>query len=46
MMWAFLTGLLLLAGAHYSATSYTLRLAHQADIEKDREAMRAAESQS
>ncbi len=31
MMWAFLTGLLLLAGAHYSATSYTLRLAHEAD---------------
>ena len=27
MMWAFLTGLLLLAGAHYSATRYTLRLA-------------------
>lgn len=33
MMWAFLTGLLLLAGAHYSATSYTLKLAHQADVE-------------
>jgi len=35
MMWAFLTGLLLLAGAHYSATSYTLRLVHQADLEAD-----------
>ncbi|MBT9332784.1 YihY/virulence factor BrkB family protein [Paracidobacterium acidisoli] len=33
MIWAFLTGLLMLAGAHYSATRYTLRLAHQADIE-------------
>jgi len=35
MLWAFLTGLLLLAGAHYSATSYTLKLVHQADIEAD-----------
>jgi len=33
MIWAFLTGLLLLAGAQYSATRYTLRLAHQADVE-------------
>ena len=33
MMWAFLTGLLLLAGAQSSATRYTLRLAHQADAE-------------
>ena len=32
MMWAFLTGLLLLAGAHYSATRYTLRLAREADL--------------
>ena len=30
MMWAFLSGLLLLAGAHLSATRYTLRLARQA----------------
>jgi len=30
IMWAFLTGLLLLAGAHFSATRYTLRLARQA----------------
>lgn len=33
MTWAFLTGLLLLAGAQYSATRHTLRLAHQADVE-------------
>jgi YihY family inner membrane protein len=33
MMWAFVTGLLLLAGAQYSATRHTLRLAHQADVE-------------
>jgi membrane protein len=37
MMWAFLSGLLLLAGAHYSATSYTLRLAYLADLEKDKD---------
>ncbi|MBB6146666.1 YihY family inner membrane protein [Silvibacterium bohemicum] len=34
MIWAFLTGLILLAGAHLSATRYTLRLAHQADLEE------------
>lgn len=33
MMWAFLSGLLLLAGAHFSATRYTLRLAREADAE-------------
>lgn len=33
MMWAFLTGLLLLAGAQYSANRHALRLAHQADVE-------------
>ena len=33
MMWAFLTGLLLLAGAQSSATRYTLHLAHEADVE-------------
>src|SRR5271156_4322510 len=33
MMWAFLTGLLLLAGAHFSATRYTLGLARQAERE-------------
>ncbi len=33
MMWAFLSGLLLLAGAHFSATRYTLALARQAERE-------------
>jgi membrane protein len=36
MIWAFLTGLVLLAGAHMSATRHTLRLARQADIEEQR----------
>lgn len=36
MIWAFLTGLLLLAGAQYSATRQALRLAHQADLEAGR----------
>jgi YihY family inner membrane protein len=35
MIWAFLTGLLLLSGAQYSATRHTLRLAHQADLEAE-----------
>ena len=30
MMWAFISGLLLLAGAHFSASRYTLRLAREA----------------
>jgi len=34
MMWAFLSGLLLLAGAHFSATRYTLRLARESEQEK------------
>jgi YihY family inner membrane protein len=34
MMWAFLSGLLLLAGAHVSATRYTLRLAREAEQEE------------
>jgi membrane protein len=34
MMWAFLSGLLLLAGAHFSATRYTLGLARQAEQQK------------
>ena len=29
MMWAFLSGLMLLAGAHFSATQYTLRVARE-----------------
>lgn len=40
MLWAFLTGLLLLAGAHFSATRQSLRLARQADRERAREARR------
>jgi len=41
MMWAFLSGLLVLAGAHVSATRYTLRLARQAKVEDDRAAREA-----
>ncbi len=33
MMWAFLSGLILLAGAHFSATRHALRLAAQAEKE-------------
>jgi len=33
MIWAFLTGLLLLSGAQYSATRQALRLAYLADVE-------------
>lgn len=35
MMWAFLSGLLVLAGAHFSATRYTLKLAREAEREKE-----------
>ena len=38
MIWAFLTGLLLLAGAQYSATRHTLRLARAADAAAAKEA--------
>jgi YihY family inner membrane protein len=31
MIWAFLTGLMMLAGAHFSATRHTLRLAREAE---------------
>jgi len=34
MIWAFLTGLILLAGAQFSATRHTLRLARLADMEE------------
>jgi YihY family inner membrane protein len=34
MLWAFLTGLLLLTGAQYSATRQALRLAREADLEE------------
>jgi membrane protein len=43
MIWAFITGLILLAGAQFSATRHTLHLAHQADIEARKKA--AAEKQ-
>jgi YihY family inner membrane protein len=33
MMWAFISGLLMLAGAHFSATRYTLKLAREAEGE-------------
>jgi membrane protein len=42
MMWGFLTGLLLLAGAHFSATRYTLKLAREAET---KEAARDAKSE-
>jgi membrane protein len=43
MMWAFLSGLLLLAGAHFSATRYTLRLAREAEHKaEDKEKEEAA----
>jgi membrane protein/epoxyqueuosine reductase len=32
MLWAFVTGLLLLAGAHYSASRHARRLACMADL--------------
>jgi YihY family inner membrane protein len=35
MMWAFLSGLLLLAGAHFSASRYALRQAREADAESE-----------
>jgi uncharacterized BrkB/YihY/UPF0761 family membrane protein len=34
MMWAYLSGLLVLAGAHFSATRYALALARQAETEE------------
>jgi uncharacterized BrkB/YihY/UPF0761 family membrane protein len=37
MIWAFLTGLIMLAGAQMSATRHTLRLAREADLEEQRE---------
>jgi YihY family inner membrane protein len=38
MIWAFLSGLLLLAGAHFSATRFALSVARQAELEKEKEA--------
>lgn len=43
MMWAFLTGLLLLAGAHVSATRYALRLARQETMKEAQDAVQRAE---
>ncbi len=37
MLWAFVTGLLLLAGAHYSASRHALRIAYLADLERANE---------
>jgi uncharacterized BrkB/YihY/UPF0761 family membrane protein len=34
MIWAFLSGLLLLAGAHFSATRYALAVARQEERER------------
>src|SRR5271170_455872 len=45
MMWAFLSGLLLLSGAHFSATRYTLKLAREAENEKKEEAASDAKSE-
>jgi YihY family inner membrane protein len=45
MMWAFLTGLLLLAGAHVSASRYALRLARQAKRKEAREAAQQVDQQ-
>jgi membrane protein/epoxyqueuosine reductase len=39
MLWAFITGLLLLAGAHYSASRHAIRLAYLADLERAKEAL-------
>jgi uncharacterized BrkB/YihY/UPF0761 family membrane protein len=38
MIWAFLSGLLLLAGAHFSATRYALSVAQQEEREEHEEA--------
>jgi membrane protein len=35
ILWGYVSGLLLLGGAQYSATRYTLRMAHQTDIEEE-----------
>jgi YihY family inner membrane protein len=43
MMWAFLSGLLLLAGAHFSATRYALRVARQEERAQQLEEMESAQ---
>lgn len=45
MIWAFLTGLFLLAGAQYSATRHALRLAHKADVERQAADSKMSEQQ-
>jgi membrane protein len=42
MLWAFVTGLLLLAGAHYSASRHALRLAYLADVQRAKEEKQGA----
>ena len=42
MIWAYLTGLLLLGGAQYSATRHVLRLAREADAAALAEAKKRA----
>ena len=44
MLWAFVTGLLLLAGAHYSASRHALRIAYLADLERAKEEKAAEKS--
>ena len=46
MIWAYLTGLLLLGGAQYSATRHALRLAREADVEEGRKAKAGANETS
>jgi YihY family inner membrane protein len=46
MLWAFVTGLILLAGAHFSASRHTLRLAREADEASRRESARVRQSAS
>lgn len=46
ILWGYVSGLLLLGGAHYSATRYTLRMAHQSDMEEAMEKEKAAEVES
>jgi YihY family inner membrane protein len=41
MLWAFVTGLLLLAGAHYSASRHALRLTYLADLDRAAEEKKA-----
>lgn len=45
-MWAFLSGLLVLAGAHVLATRYTLRLAREAKKEERLAALEAKKKET